>query len=571
MTETYQDRHDRLDRELVVAIIEGHVDKANDLIEEGANPRRNDFSGEDKYQIAIALKPLPESQLGMLEVLLNEGKGFNPASLAVHLPGESRGEMLKMLNHRQADLNEKAVLLPLVERGAVDEVAWLLNDNPHFTRGDVVHHAVKSNQPAVAELLVRGGSDLLRKDEQGRIPLDYVPTAPEAQEVWAFLGEATQQHQAEYDALVAEYQPPLSRELNDAILAGDVAGVQVLIAKGADVNTKFFPDESVKRMYQDDDNFQMAFADEYKRSPYPIELALASPKEQRLEMLTVLLQSGAKTEQLNLVNPMVAEGAEAEVALLLKHGASPDWIYTRAETVREEAWDYPDWPKQSTRSPLLTARGLDPEKRQSMMEVLLRGEANPNKSAKGEPLPLEAAVKAEDIQDIKLLLKHGANPMVERWISVPNEFDTGVVQQSVGRPIDHAERSFRDQAIGKYDSEGRREDPSPGTQVGKGGIADVVGLLATFKDDDGCTPLHAAVKEENHSLMSYLLECGADPTVKDNSGKTPIGYLDERHDEHWNTLRKAFVDKERQALTDSLESTFNLPPQQRSQSSRQRL
>ena len=46
--------------------------------------------------------------------------------------------------------------------------------------------------------------------------------------------------------------------------------------------------------------------------------------------------------------------------------------------------------------------------------------------------------------------------------------------------------------------------------------------LATYKDENGRTPLHAAANYCNANIIERLLKEGADPNAQDNDGNTPL-------------------------------------------------
>lgn len=85
------------------------------------------------------------------------------------------------------------------------------------------------------------------------------------------------------------------------------------------------------------------------------------------------------------------------------------------------------------------------------------------------------------------------------------------------------------------------------------------------------TSLHIACEKDQEAICNLLLDAGAEPFIKDNEGRTALQCVPAGTEHKWNELRKCYAERDRQALTASLESMFNLPPPQRSQSSRQRL
>ena len=48
--------------------------------------------------------------------------------------------------------------------------------------------------------------------------------------------------------------------------------------------------------------------------------------------------------------------------------------------------------------------------------------------------------------------------------------------------------------------------------------------LLTVADSEGLTPLHIVCGYGTSDLVDFLIDCGADPTVKDNSGRTPFDF-----------------------------------------------
>lgn len=97
------------------------------------------------------------------------------------------------------------------------------------------------------------------------------------------------------------------------------------------------------------------------------------------------------------------------------------------------------------------------------------------------------------------------------------------------------------------------------------------GVTPNALDKEGRTALHEAIASDRFDVAEVLFKAGWDPTIQDNDGRTPLAHIPIHSKYDWTFLREAVVERERQALTASLESTYNLPPQQRSQSSRQRL
>ena len=52
------------------------------------------------------------------------------------------------------------------------------------------------------------------------------------------------------------------------------------------------------------------------------------------------------------------------------------------------------------------------------------------------------------------------------------------------------------------------------------------GLMTTLAHDSGSTALHHAVRRGDVDVVNLLLENGADPTIKNDIGKSPVDYCD---------------------------------------------
>lgn len=92
---------------------------------------------------------------------------------------------------------------------------------------------------------------------------------------------------------------------------------------------------------------------------------------------------------------------------------------------------------------------------------------------------------------------------------------------------------------------------------------------AVDDEESMATLLHMTVDPK---VATLLVESGIDVGAKDANGETTLDlHRSWQRQDLVQTIQQAITDRDRKALTASLESTFNLPPQQRSQSSRQRL
>lgn len=134
---------------------------------------------------------------------------------------------------------------------------------------------------------------------------------------------------------------------------------------------------------------------------------------------------------------------------------------------------------------------------------------------------------------IELLLREGANIYakdIDGWISLDwaeKGNNTSAIKQLIEKAIDMQNVNIRGQngqTLLHYAatlSDNKRQENEAQEIVQK--------LLAlqsdvNVQDDNGCTPLHEAVKNQNINIVEMLVKAGACTDIQDNNGYTPLKY-----------------------------------------------
>ncbi|KAL8786470.1 MAG: hypothetical protein Q9213_002786 [Squamulea squamosa] len=152
-----------------------------------------------------------------------------------------------------------------------------------------------------------------------------------------------------------------------------------------------------------------------------------------------------------------------------------------------------------TMAPALT-RTLDDEE---LVRWFLAHGADPNAAVQSWPSPLEAAAFKAPLEVIKILVDHGgrvypsnALPQAAKT-ALPDRTEILAYFLDKGAPIDMVEYEFDKKTFQKF------------------------GVKAFG------TALHQASKRGNEQLVQFLLQRGAEPSVKDSVGKTALQYAQE--------------------------------------------
>ena len=164
------------------------------------------------------------------------------------------------------------------------------------------------------------------------------------------------------------------------------------------------------------------------------------------------------------------------------------------------------------------------------MELLLRRAANIESRTISGDTPLVCAARGGNIHAVKLLLDHGAhidNSLVDSRTSA-----TAITHAIYGGSTDvtrlllegGADVNFRDiEAHGGTLLHVVSRNQPGGSQTRNINLLIEYGADLEAKDEEGKTPLAAAVEDYTFEAMPILLERGANLEARDNNGRTPLG------------------------------------------------
>jgi len=178
----------------------------------------------------------------------------------------------------------------------------------------------------------------------------------------------------------------------------------------------------------------------------------------------------------------------------------------------------------------------------AMAELLIASGASVHARAHGNytPLHFAAAIGATDVMQV--LLKHGADPNVINDGKVtplmlgvgfggdPDEgFEVKGVLKTDAQRL--AACSLLINAGAKVDVPDSGGETALGYAAGQSGSVEIIkslvmaGANVNSHTTDNVTPLHSAARAGDYDTIRYLLQHGADPTVKEWQGKRPVDCL----------------------------------------------
>ena len=159
------------------------------------------------------------------------------------------------------------------------------------------------------------------------------------------------------------------------------------------------------------------------------------------------------------------------------------------------------------------------------LRALLSGAAadEPDRSL-GGARALREAVARENVAMVAMLLEHGVTATsigAGRWVLHPE------LAPMLSRAGAHVDRSGAWIGLSCTGNQGRKDDPEyVAALLRHGARVDDRRLVGQGNDGGRATALHYAAKAGFTKTIAVLLEHGADPTVRDDNGLTPLDWLE---------------------------------------------
>jgi len=529
--------------------------------------------------------------LTTIAAVLLVGCGPPPPDISIH-DAAKKGNIEAVKQHLAAgtevdakNTNDWTPLLGAAYRGHKEIVELLIAEGANVNAKDKfgsasLHKAAGRDRKEIVELLIAEGADVNAKMIGNMTPL-HVVRITEVAELLIKSG-------AEINALTHGGETPL----HGAAHAGRKAIVELLIAKGADVNAQrkeysITPLDRAKAAYKNSSSEIVAtkkiIVELLRKHGGKTREELKATK-QVAESSDISLWKAAHDGNIEAVKQHLAAGADVNAndwgvigplhrAAMRGHKEIAELLIAEGADVNTKVMG----PVSTGLTPLHLAASAGKTK---IVELLITAGAEVNE--RGNPIaltPLQIAIEStkSDIEVIELLIANGANVNAERatygfatettldlakkWRK-PEIADllrkhgakTGEALRATKQVAAPSDISIHDaaetgdieavkQAIANgADVNGKDKDSwSPLNLAALEGHKEVVefliakGVDVNAKDEEGRTPLHLATSEGYKEVSELLIVKGADVNAKDVDGDTPLDLAD---GETVATLRK---------------------------------
>ena len=399
-------------------------------------------------------------------VNIRNNYGVSPLALAAK---QGNAAIVDLLMKAGADPNDpinyinadETPLLHAARAGSVDAVNMLLwagarvNAREGWNGQSPLHWAAAEGHGAVVEALIAGGADIRHRSNAGTTPFLFAVRKGDMRAVKAFLAAGADVNEKRVD-----YATPLLV----AIINGHEDLVDLLLEKGANPNVEGgSTDLSVQGS---------------KARPIRITLKTPSYRDQ-------LLETG--TEGGNGANNSWGRPLQAAIHVANWH-VSDEFINVNIDRMRVIK--------------SLLKHGADINSRNTDMEPRWSG-ARYRRRQVGLT-PFLAAARQADVEVMRLLLEHGADPKMNTPINItPLMLAAGIAWAS------NQDRASEEQVLEAVKM-----------------LVEELGADVNFRADTGETAMHAAAYRGANSVVQYLFDKGAKLDVVDLSGRTPLGVAD---------------------------------------------
>jgi ankyrin repeat protein len=460
---------------LIVAVRLGaNADVVRQILEKDAAVNARNQEGDTALHIAVRQNnaALGEALLPRgADIFLQNAKGESPLYLTFFSPGGTREWMLTTPVFGAKDGQGNAVLhyatqwqldraIPIIiQRGAKIEDQNTLGETPLFL-------AVRINSATTIRALLGSGASLSARDALGNTAL-HVAVRWEAQSA----AEALIGARIDVDAYNLYGNTPLQ----DAVKLGRYPMENLLVqrragleARDVDGNTPLMT-AVVMGNFRSAEHLVRSGADINTRNNNGEPPLLVAVESERSDLVALLLDKGAQ------IHARDGNGDSPFTAALQ---TSPRMVLSLLSKGRDQIDD-------EGRSPLIIA--LIANRPQSDIESIASwvGERQLSSVDRSGKTPLRHAVDKENWPAAKFLIAQGSNPFS--------------VAQDGKTPADVALDGGKHDAI----------------------RALFGGATANARDTSGATALHYAAKIGNADAIQFLLELGADKTIRNTAGETP--------------------------------------------------